>query len=435
MRAVRWVVMLAISYPILLLAVGALFLLATWLPMALRSLPLSLPILCLAAGYGLSFTSLIRLTTAPLGGSSLGERANELIVVIALMGAGLRLDRRFGLKRWASAWRLLLVAMPLTIVGLLLLGHFALGFGWPASLLLAAALAPTDPVLAADVQTGPPGAGDDGETRFGLTAEAGLNDGLALPFILLALTLQKGTVSYGQWMAADLVGDLLIGLVTGLVVGRSVGVLLFKLPAMKLSDTGDGLAAIGATLLCYAITTLLHGNGFVAVFVSAIAIRSTAPEDQFHVTMAEFASQVERVLVMLILLILGWGLGSGLLRSITPMAIAVALGLIFVLRPAAAMLGFVGSGKTRLSRILMAFFGIRGIGTLYYLQYAFNRQAFAERDEIWAVCATAITASVILHGILSTPAMAHADATRDRLAKQPEEDVAAAGQPGAGTTE
>lgn len=84
--------------------------------------------------------------------------------------------------------------------------------------------------------------------------------------------------------------------------------MLFKLPGMKFLDTGEGLSAIGATLLCYAITTMLLGNGFVAVFVSAIVIRSTAPKDQFHVTMAEFAAQIERVLVMFILLILGWRL-------------------------------------------------------------------------------------------------------------------------------
>ena len=400
------------SYPLMLLAIGALLLLGSWAPMMLRRVPVSLPMLCLLAGYGLSFTALVRLPLGPLGDGGVAEKINEIIVVLALMEAGLRIDRRMGWRRWASAWRLLLIAMPLTIGALLLLGHYALGFGWPASLLLAAALAPTDPVLAADVQTGPPGAGDDGETRFALTAEAGMNDGLAFPFILLALMMAKGTPEWGQWLAQDVVGELVIGGLVGLGVGKAVGFLLFRLPAIKLSDTGEGLAAIGATLLCYAVTTMLHGNGFIAVFVSAIAIRSTCPGDDFHVTMAEFSAQVERVLVMVILLILGWGLGSGLLRAITPMGACVALGLIVVIRPASAMIGFTGSGQSFLSRRLMAFFGIRGIGTLLYLQYAFNRQAFAEKDAIWAICALAIAASVFVHGVLSKPAMAKADAVR-----------------------
>lgn len=410
--------MLAASYPLSLLVIGTLLLLGSWAPMLLRRVPLSLPMLCLVAGYGLSFTDLIRLPAGPLGDGGVAEKINEIIVVLALMEAGLRIDRRFGLRAWASVWRLLLIAMPLTILALMLLGHFALGFGWPAALLLAAALAPTDPVLAADVQTGPPGAGEDGETRFALTAEAGLNDGLAFPFILLALVLQKGHAGIGHWLWVDLVGELAIGLVVGAMTGRAVGYLLFKLPALKLSDTGEGLAAVGATLLCYAVTMMLHGNGFVAVFVSAIAIRSTRREDEYHAVMADFSAQVERVLVMLILLVLGWGLGSGLLRDITPMGVGVTLVLMLVIRPACALISFIGSGKAHLSRLLMAFFGIRGIGTLYYLQYAFNRQPFAERPQIWAISALAITASVFVHGVLSKPAMAKADTLRERLERK-----------------
>ncbi|WP_206240006.1 cation:proton antiporter [Novosphingobium terrae] len=415
--------MLAISYPLTLLVVGALLLFGSWLPMLLSRFPLSLPMLCLAGGFGLSFTHLVQLPPMPWGNSDLGEKINEIIVVLALMEAGLRIDRRFSIRSWASVWRLLLVSMPLTILALMLLGHYFLGFGWAASLLLATALAPTDPVLAADVQTGPPGSGDDGETRFALTAEAGLNDGLAFPFILLALMMQSGANAFGHWLAVDTVGELAIGTVVGLVVGRSVGLLLFRLPSIKLSNTGEGLAAVGATLLCYAATTMLHGNGFVAVFIAAIMIRVVCPQDAFHVTMAEFAAQVERVLVMLILLILGWGLGSGLLAALTPVGAAVALGLILIIRPVSALIAFRGSRESGLSRRLIGFFGVRGIGTLYYLQYAFNRSVFAERAQIWAVCSLAIAASIFLHGLLTKPAMARADARRARRSSGTREDL------------
>ncbi len=122
--------------------------------------------------------------TEALNRSLTSERLSEAVSLIALMGAGLKLDRRFGWRRWSSTWRLLLVAMPLTIDGAMMFGRLVLNLPWAESLLLGAALSSTDPVLASDVQTGSPGKGE--EVRFALTSEAGLNDGLAFPFAMLA---------------------------------------------------------------------------------------------------------------------------------------------------------------------------------------------------------------------------------------------------------
>lgn len=400
------------SPALLLSLLGAIILLVAWLPMVLRRVPLSLPIICLGLGFALSFTSVLQFDPVGLGRSRTAEHLNESVVLIALMGAGLRLDRKFDWRRWGAAWRLVFVAMPVTILIVFLAARHALGFSAPAALLLGAALAPTDPVLAADVQTGPPGAGDDGETRFGLTSEAGLNDGLAFPFVLLAVALQQGSVDWGEWLVVDLLGELAIGAAIGVILGRIIGYFMFRVPALSLSDTGDGLVAIGATLLCYAGTLAVGGNGFVAVFCAALAIRSSCPDSEFHRAMASFSGQIERMLVMIVLLLFGWALGNGLLDPLTWRGAALGLALIFVFRPFAAWLGFLRSPLPRPSKILMAFFGIRGIGTLFYLQFAFNRADYPGRAEIWSVAAFAILCSILLHGITSSPLMARADALR-----------------------
>lgn len=238
-----------------------------------------------------------------------------------------------------------------------------------------------------------------------------MNDGLAFPFILLAVALAQGgsSISWIRWVGIDLVGELLLGTLIGWVGGRLIGWAMFRLPRLKLSDTGDGLVAVGVTLVAYATAQALHANGFVTVFVAAVTIRASAPEDAFHHAMSEFAEQIERVLVMLVLVIFGWGLAAGLLSPLTWSGALVGLSLIFLLRPLSAWIGFLGAKLHWQPKVLMAFFGIRGIGTLYYLQYGFNHATFEAREELWAVAAFAILISILLHGTTSTPLMRLAD--------------------------
>lgn len=404
--------MIDLSHESLLLGFGAMILIGAWLPLLLKKLPLSLPIICLGLGALLSLTPWLRTNPEALSHNRLLEQLNESVVLIALMGAGLRLDRKFGWRRWGSTWRLLLLVMPLTMLPIFAVAHYALGLSVAAAVLLAGALAPTDPVLAADVQTGPPASGEDGETRFALTSEAGLNDGLAFPFILLALAIQMHDIDWGHWLLVDFLGDLAIGSAIGIAVGWVAGYLMFRLPTWKLSDTGDGLIGVGVTLLVYGFTTLIHGNGFVAVFVAALTIRSTRPDDEFHGAMAEFSGQIERLLLVIVMLTLGWAIGRGLLASLTWGGALLAAAIILVFRPLATLIGFIGSTAKLPSKHLIGFFGIRGIGTLFYLQYALNRADFAEHPQIWAIAGTTVLGSILIHGVSSTPLMAKADALR-----------------------
>src|SRR4051812_40821829 len=251
------------------LVAGVVILLTAWLPLALRRLPLSLPIIALAIGVALAMIPRLSTSLTPLMQRHTVERLSEIVLLIALMGTGLRIERPWSWRGWRAPARLLLVAMPLTIVAIAALGAGVLGFTASAALLLGAVLAPTDPVLAADVQARPPGEGEGGEMRFSLTSEAGLNDGLAFPFVLLAMSL--ATTSFAEvwrsWLAIDVLFRIACGAAIGFLAGRLFGWLTFKLSRLKLSKTGDGLVALGMTLIAYGATQLVHGYGFIAVFI------------------------------------------------------------------------------------------------------------------------------------------------------------------------
>jgi NhaP-type Na+/H+ or K+/H+ antiporter len=185
-------------YIFILIGFGTLVLLTAWLPMVLREAPLSLPIACVAIGacaFGALGISVPRLATS----LPVIERTTEFTIIIALMGAGLKIDRRFAWRSWVVTCRLLAIAMPLTILLLAGFSCWLLGLGAAAAILLAASLAPTDPVLASDVQVGRPKSGEEDETRFALTSEAGLNDGLAFPFVMCALALAEAGRTGEPW--------------------------------------------------------------------------------------------------------------------------------------------------------------------------------------------------------------------------------------------
>lgn len=174
----------------ILTGLGAIILMTAWIPMVLRKMPLSLPIFCVAVGAALFTMPQLRpFAVHPLQYPILVERLSEFVVVVALMGAGLKIDRLVGLHRWVLTWRLLAIAMPITILLVAALASSLLGLGLAAALLLGSSLAPTDPVLASDVQVGAPGEVEEDEARFAITSEAGLNDGLAFPFVNLAIAL------------------------------------------------------------------------------------------------------------------------------------------------------------------------------------------------------------------------------------------------------
>ena len=324
-----------------------------------------------------------------------------------------RLDRPLAWATSALTWRLLAIAMPLTIAALAVLGYALLGLSAAAAMLLAASLAPTDPVLASDVQVGPPRQGMEDEVRFTLTSEAGLNDGLAFPFVNLALALNLATDGawLRDWVLVDVLWKLAAGLAVGWVVGRLLGWLIFHLPnRAKLSRTGDGFVALGITCLAYGLTEMAHGYGFLAVFVAALGIRAAERNHSYHEKLHDFVEQLERLLMMMLLVIFGGAIVAGdLIRALRFEAVMFAIAAIFIIRPVSGWVSLLGCKQQPEERAAISFFGIRGLGSAYYLAYGLNHGKFENPDLLWSTMSLIVLISILLHGTTVTPVMSWLD--------------------------
>jgi len=411
------------SYIAALVCIGLLILLVAWLPMVLKELPLSLPIVCVLFGFGLFQIPVLEFPD-PLEYPEATEPLTEFIVIVALMGAGLKLDRPLGWKSWIITWRLLGITMPLSIVAIALIGWGGLGLTVAEAVLLGAVLAPTDPVLASDIQVGPPRSGEEDEVRFSLTSEAGLNDGLAFPFVHLAVAMAlasgpepgKWTL---EWLAIDVVWKLAAGVGMGWLVGKALGFLTFHMPnRAQLSRSGDGFVSLGITLVAYGLTEMVHGYGFLAVFIAALALRHEERAHDYHEKLHDFVEQTERLLMMALLVLFGGALARGLLEPLTWGAALAAAAILFAVRPAAGFVGLVGTPMPRHEQAVIGFFGIRGLGSFYYLAYALNEAEFARPDFLWAVVGFIVLVSIVVHGTTVTPVMRWVDGSRTRPGEQ-----------------
>lgn len=406
-------------YILTLTAAGILIAMVVWLPLVLRRLPLSLPIICIALGAAIFALPQITLRPMPLDHPELTERAMELVVIISLMGAGLKIDRRFHIRRWAVTWRLLAVTMPLTILCITALGVWSLGLPLAAALLLAASLAPTDPVLASDVQVGPPRSGPEDEVRFGLTSEAGLNDGLAFPFIHLAIALSLAATTgepwLGHWLGVHVAWKILAGLGAGWLLGRLFGWLTFHVSRENaLARTRDGMIAIAATFVAYGVTEMIHGYGFLAVFVTALTFRQAHRQHEFHDDMHSLTEQVERLAMMGVLLLFGGAIVHGLLAPLRWVDVGVALAVLLVVRPLTGLLAMSGLRASMGEKLTLGFFGIRGIGSFYYLAYGMNHMEMGPAERLWAIVGLIVLLSVLIHGLSVTPIMRELDRQHGR---------------------
>lgn len=404
----------------------------------IERLPLTTSILYLIAGVALGPLGVGLLVINPVEQSKVLEVAAEIAVLISLFVAGLKLRLAFKDRRWSVPVQLATTAMVITVGLVTLLGVYGLGLPLGAAVLLGGILAPTDPVLASDVQV--ESASDRDRLRFALTGEAGLNDGTAFPFIMLGLGLlgHHDLGAFGwRWFAVDVLWAIAAGIVIGGVLGTAMGRWVLHLRTTRREAVGlDDLLALGLIALSYGAALLVHGYGFLAVFAAGIALRrierlhesNAAPVDVIqaaHATqrdhtadtlatndstapayMAEaalgFTEQLERMAEVAVVLVLG--------AMLTRATIAIdawwfVLALFLVVRPLA--LRFVRYRHTpAVQRRLMAWFGIRGVGSFYYLMYALEHgveQPLAER--LTAITFTVIATSALVHGVSVTPLM------------------------------
>lgn len=405
-------------YIVALTGGGILIAMVAWLPLALKRLPLSLPIICVAIGAALFSTPHLPLEPLPTLYPEVTERFTEFVMIIALMGAGLKIDRLFNFRHWNVTWRLLAITMPLSIGAILLLGIW-IGLPVVAALLLAASLAPTDPVLASDIQVGPPKSGGEDLVRFGLTSEAGLNDGFAFPFVHLAIALclaaATGEPWLADWLTYNVFWEISVGVVGGWLVGRAFGWLTFHMPSdTRLAKTGDGMIAIAATFVSYGVTEMLQSYGFLSVFVTALAIRHAHRDHDFQRDMHDLTEQVERLAMMVLLLLFGGALVSGVLSPLGWSDVFLALAILLIVRPLAGLIGMIGFQAPMREKLTLSFFGIRGVGSIYYLAYGFNHAPFEGAERLWSIVGLIVLFSVLLHGLTVTPIMRRLDVSRGR---------------------
>ncbi|MEU8646839.1 cation:proton antiporter [Streptomyces sp. NPDC048674] len=414
-----------------LLGLGALG--AAALPAIVAKRPLSAPMVFLALGFVVFQLPVDLLPQLhPVSAGPAVEHFTEVCIVVALMGAGLAINRPFGWRSWLTTWQLLGIAMPLTILATTAAG-WALGWAPAVALLVAATLAPTDPVLAGEVRVGEPTDAefDEDEARFALTSEAGLNDGLAFPFVLAALALSATTATgwsaawIGHWAWYDVLTRIALGTGIGITFGRLLGWLFFRArsKALRLSEHSEGFVALAATFASYGLAELVHGYGFLAVFATAVTIRTAERAHGYHRVMHSFMDQIERLLTAAILFLVGGFVAQGGLTALTWQGATLALLLLLLIRP---LIGYISQHPTagaRRERIVTAFFGIRGIGSFFYLSYALEHGHFAApADELWATVIFTVLLSVFLHGTLATPVVAYLD-RRHRRTGEPAGDT------------
>ena len=412
---------------------GLLFVVMALGGSVLRRLPVSTSMLYLAVGVALGSAGLGLLRLDVVAGAPLLEVFTEIAVLVSLFTAGLKLRVDWRERDWLLPLRLATLSMAVTVGLVAAAGVLGLGLPLGAAILLGAVLAPTDPVLASDVQVERPG--DRDTVRFGLTGEAGINDGAAFPFVMLGLGL-LGLHDLGpfglRWLGVDLLWATAAGLAVGAVLGTVVGHLTVVLRRDHGEAVGlDEFLVLGLIALSYGAALLIQGYGFLAVFAAGLALRRierlhTGPElhpveEGQSVAADELATHPDTAPVYLTSSLLGF---NEKLERIGEVALVVVIGslldvavfppaavwfvplLLLAIRPLAVLVGVAGLPIDRGQRRLIAWFGIRGIGSLYYLTYAIEH-GVAEplAGELAALTLAVVASSIVVHGISVTPLM------------------------------
>ncbi len=423
------------SFPIWALVIGALLTTAALSGTLLKRLPLSITMFYMAAGYGLGPGGLDMIAIDPMQHTVLLERLAEVAVLISLFAVGLKLGLPLSNSAWRLPLRLAVGSMMLTIFMIAMIG-MALGLSLGAAILLGAILAPTDPVLASDVQVVE--ANDRDRLRFSLSGEGALNDGAAFPFVMLGLGL-LGLHDLGawgwRWFAVDVLWSIAGGLLIGGALGAIIGRLVVYLRSHHKESIGlDEFLALGLIGLTYGLAVACHTYGFLAVFAAGLALQRVGkatkkvPEvavgtagflskedEQKLATHTDYASaylmhevqgfneRLERIAEVALVLVIGAMLSY---THISVVGVGVLLLLLLVVRPVAVWLGLLGAPVSRDQRILISWFGIRGIGSIYYVMYAINHGLPRQlAEDMMAYTLIIVATSIVLHGISVTPLM------------------------------
>lgn len=414
---------------LILAGLGFATLIMVWLPTFSKKIKISSPILLLGIGYLVYMAGTPLDWPDPLWPDEWLMYFSETIVIISLMGAGLKIGENYSLKSWIRPLLLVFITMPICMLSAYLMGSYFLWFSLPSSLLLAAILAPTDPVLAAEVQLDDPleEKSAEDEIRFPLTAEAGLNDGIAFPFSYMAVLVAQA----GSWAAFDLTGwvldefflKIILGVTIGLLIGASTGYLLDKLHRVTGVKTFVGFLALSLTIFTYGVSELLHGYGFLAVFFAGFSLRYYEKvEGDYKKKLHDFITEMEHLLLVVWIVLFGGSIFNGILEITDWRGIVFAFLFVLVIRPLAGLMALAGVKDNIKNKLAISFFGIRGIGSVFYLSWAFVKfPDFDHKAELYSITAYIILISIVVHGV-TAPSAVEYFRKRGRLGKKEELD-------------
>lgn len=371
--------------------------------------------------------------------ASLVSRITEIAMAASLFITGLKIRLPLNSPLWWMGIKLALPAMLLTIGGIMVIAHWLTGLSWPLSLALAAILAPTDPVLASLVTIND--AQDDDRLRFALSSEAGMNDGTALPFLMLALMLHNANggmeaSEWFKWFSVDFVWALVGGLAIGFVLGRLVGMLATRSRHRHGVVAPSDFVALALICLSFSLALAVSASGFLAAFAAGVGLRSAEVSTQRRFSdqasddlpaemqvnphrrhalqesnpiksvglvigdALSFGDTVERIFAAALVIVLGvtlalhWNLNGLLLGAI----------IFLVIRPLAVCIVCWRSDSPMFQRIAVSWLGIRGIGSLNYIAWAWvHGLQGSEMNSVTNIAITVVTISVLVHGITVTP--------------------------------
>jgi NhaP-type Na+/H+ or K+/H+ antiporter len=441
-----------VTFTLWFIIIGVVFIFMALSSTVLKRLPLTYSILYLGVGLVLGPLGVGFIQLDPVEHAGLLEHITEAALVISLFTSGLKLRTPLVEKRWRLPVRLAVGCMLITICLVAVAGVVGLGLSLGAAILLGAILAPTDPVLAAEVQVD--NAYDVDRLRFSLTGEAGLNDGSATPFVLLGLGLlgvhELGELGW-QWLAVDVVWGIGAGIGIGAMLGTLVGRLVIYLRREHKHAVGlDDFLGLGLIALSYGVALLVHSYGFLAVFAAGVALRRVERESSGEKTLQELpdltgvgreeiATDPEKGAVYMVETVLGF---NQHLERIAEVAVVLLLGgmissgyftwqvlwfiplLFLVIRPLSVFIGLIGLPTNSAQRWLMGWFGIRGVGSIYYLAYSINHGLPVEMAHPLASLVLLVVAiSVVVHGVSVTPLMSLYNRRKRRVVVRSQGDV------------
>lgn len=375
-----------------LLLVGALLAVAAALSGLMRGTVLSISVLAVAAGIGLAEVDVIAIEP--------GDKAViyliELALVLTLFSDGLLVERELLRAHWSPVARAIVLAMPVTLVLLALGAHVLFpALTWAEAFLLAAVLSPTDPVVTSAVVTA---RRVPAVVRHTLNLESGLNDGLALPFVLFFLVLAESEMGAGG-EAVSLLGEAIVGGVIGVGLGWASGRLLRHLPGGGITARYEGLYALAVGLCAFGLADVTIGNGLIAAFVAGIALG--AAEHEIPEAFVGFSENVSAIFQVLTFVVFGALIATtGYGESIWALGAFILFALL-VARPGAVLLSLLGTRLPRPQRIFIGWFGPKGVASMLFALFVLNSTA-PDRAEVFDVASYVILASIAAHGLTDT---------------------------------